>query len=165
MKFKEVKEIIKRIEDYPRKDESYVLGKTDTGYFFAWGSTFPREQEINGRVKCIVPAGNIDIADDGVTHYWHQEQAEDALIDAFDAWESLSSAIYTATIERNEGGGRLEVVVQKELTEELQIVYQLAIYEDGELIEVAHEEATEIDAIEAVRIKWGDPVWNLQEGR
>ena len=60
--------------DFPKRDESYVVGQAEDGrYFFAWGSKWPKDD--------LVPAEGMEDGENGIS--WHS--TEEAALDEMKA--------------------------------------------------------------------------------
>lgn len=77
-----VVETIERREDYPVRDEAYLVGRAEDGrYFFAWGPTYPYADEI--------PGYDIPDGESGISFHATADEALDAMQAAVEAVEVL----------------------------------------------------------------------------
>ena len=73
-------ETIKRREDYPVRDEAYLVGRVEDGrYFYAWGS-YPYTEEL--------PAADVFDGESGVSFHTSAEEALSAMQAAVEAVEA-----------------------------------------------------------------------------
>lgn len=76
-----VVEVIERREDYPVRDEAYLVGKADDGrYFFAWGPEYPYADEV--------PSRDILDGESGISFHASEDEALEAMQKAIEAVES-----------------------------------------------------------------------------
>lgn len=80
MKTVQIIEIIKRHEDYPIRDESYLVGRVeDCRYFFAWGPEYPYTNEL--------PAADVLDGESGISYHATADEALEAMKEAVEAVE------------------------------------------------------------------------------
>lgn len=76
-----VVEVIECREDYPVRDEAYLVGKAEDGrYFFAWGPEHPYADEV--------PDRDILGGESGISFHATAEEALKAMQKAIEAVES-----------------------------------------------------------------------------
>jgi len=81
LKRMKVIETIERREDYPVRDEAYLVGKAEDGrYFFTWGSEYPYADEV--------PDRDILDGESGISFHATAEEALEAMQKAIEAVES-----------------------------------------------------------------------------
>ena len=82
MKIIKVIETIERREDYPFRDEAYLVGRVEDGrYFFAWGPEYPYADEV--------PADDIPDGESGISFHDKLDEALEAMEAAVKAVEAL----------------------------------------------------------------------------
>ena len=82
MKTVQIVETIERREDYPVRDESYLVGRVEDGrYFFAWGPEYPYREEV--------PAEDISDGESGISYHTTVDEALEAMQAAVEAVEML----------------------------------------------------------------------------
>lgn len=82
---KVIKEIDRR-DDFPVRDESYVVGQVEDGrYFFCWGGEYPREEWLQDGVHEVVPEMDIENGESGIEFFETEDEARESMNAAISA--------------------------------------------------------------------------------